>query len=956
MFRYSTLQYISLIKREKNNSLRGSGSQDVVSSRIYIAGILLILVLVLLSTGCGKTLSDAQYVERAQSHLDKGEWSAAFIELKNALQQNRDNAMARWMLGKLHLETGNYEAAEKELRRASELDVADGSVLPYLAQALVLQNKTEELRELSRNNIAGSDQKAVVLAAQGLAELGEGQSSDATLLIDRALSLDSGSVYALVAKARLLGSEKDYELARKQLDKVFSLDPGYAPAWSLLGDFEIGGRNLEKAEDAYTKAIEYRVDNLSDRLKRALLRIDNKQFEEAQKDIDELKKRVPTHSGVNYAQGLVYLHRNRYPEAQEAFELAIKTNEKHLLATYFLALTHLLQERWEQAESYGKRFLAAFPNSTQGRKLMATLNLQRQQYEAAERMLQPVVTFVADDVQALNLLADALLKQGKWQQATQYLQRVVDLEPDSAMAQFRLGVGLVAEGRQDVGTEHIQKALLLNPGLEQADVFLVLNYWKQNAYEKAIEAAIAYRSRQPDNAASYTLLGRIYLVTGQDAAAEEAFFRAREISPRDPATGRGLAALAIKKKQYDQAREYLQEVLDEHENDLGTLLYLGALDEIEGKEQDLFDHLQQAVTAHPDAVLPRVHLARYYLTQGKPEQVYMLVRELTAQQRASSTVLEVLSISQLERKQYAEAKFSLEQLVAVQPKSAQAHFLLARAFAGLKDFQRTKETLERAIVLDPEHFSARLTLARLHYLERNREALDDQLAILNKLSPDHPDVLRLKAEVAQDQDDRVKAAELLDQVFERFPTTGSMLASARQKWSAGDRDDALLFQEQWLMKNPEDLISTLALANAYSREGRIDDAIARYEQVLQKDDKNVFALNELAWFLRDKEPERALAYAKRATEIEPESPAVLDTLAIVLLKNGDIERAKRTIERVLVKDPKNPVFRYHSAVIDSAMGNRDGALKTLNALLNENILFSGRDEAKNLYHKLQAGG
>ena len=56
--------------------------------------------------------------------------------------------------------------------------------------------------------------------------------------------------------------------------------------------------------------------------------------------------------------------------------------------------------------------------------------------------------------------------------------------------------------------------------------------------------------------------------------------------------------------------------------------------------------------------------------------------------------------------------------------------------------------------LHPGHFAARLALARLLLLEGQKEEFNEQLAVLNELSPDHPDVLRLKAALAQAQGDQ----------------------------------------------------------------------------------------------------------------------------------------------------------------------------------------------------------
>ena len=106
----------------------------------------LVAVVFGLLVGCGNT-TDADYLERAKDLFDKGQLKAASIELKNALQENQNNAEARRLLGVVHLRAGDPAGAAKELRRAGELGVATDAVQPLLARALLSQGKYDELEK-----------------------------------------------------------------------------------------------------------------------------------------------------------------------------------------------------------------------------------------------------------------------------------------------------------------------------------------------------------------------------------------------------------------------------------------------------------------------------------------------------------------------------------------------------------------------------------------------------------------------------------------------------------------------------------------------------------------------------------------------------------------------------------------------------------------------------------------
>ena len=123
-------------------------------------------------------------------------------------------------------------------------------------------------------------------------------------------------------------------------------------------------------------------------------------------------------------------------------------------------------------------------------------------------------------------------------------------------------------------------------------------------------------------------------------------------------------------------------------------------------------------------------------------------------------------------------------------------------------------------------------------------------------------------------------------------------------------------------------------------------------QVLEDDPKNVTALNNTAWLLKEKEPAQALEYVRQAAAAAPDSADVLDTMAVIEYWNKDYRRAERSIERALEKLPDNPSVLYHSAMIDAALEDTDGARATLEKLLSTGQDFPELAEARALLAKL----
>ena len=78
--------------------------------------------------------------------------------------------------------------------------------------------------------------------------------------------------------------------------------------------------------------------------------------------------------------------------------------------------------------------------------------------------------------------------------------------------------------------------------------------------------------------------------------------------------------------------------------------------------------------------------------------------------------------------------------------------------------------------------------------------------------------------------------------------------------------------------DPKNVSGLLMLAGIDEDEGNVAGAIASYRTVLEIDDSNLFALNNLAYALAAENPDEALKYGQKAVEIAPDDVAVADTL------------------------------------------------------------------------------
>jgi tetratricopeptide (TPR) repeat protein len=272
----------------------------------------------------------------------------------------------------------------------------------------------------------------------------------------------------------------------------------------------------------------------------------------------------------------------------------------------------------------------------------------------------------------------------------------------------------------------------------------------------------------------------------------------------------------------------------------------------------------------------------------------------------------------------------LKSILAIDPRSAQAHMLLGIAYRtkGSPDLMgEAAGELRQALELDPSLVPARLYLAHL-YLdlarpERAREELQTALAG----SPGQPQLLALMAESERQLGSPGKTLDLTGQVLAADPG----FAQARYYrglalYDLKRRDEAIREFEEALKaggRRPEVYGS---LGAAYLEAGRVDDAIASLSDGVKRDPSRTDLMIPLARAYRLKgqlaRAEAALTHARSIVGTAAVSAAdqqVQRDLSleegILRLKQAQLDAAARSFRKAVDVDPNyGPGYRYLAEV------------------------------------------
>ena len=179
------------------------------------------------------------------------------------------------------------------------------------------------------------------------------------------------------------------------------------------------------------------------------------------------------------------------------------------------------------------------------------------------------------------------------------------------------------------------------------------------------------------------------------------------------------------------------------------------------------------------------------------------------------------------------------------------------------------------------------------------------------------------------------------------------MALSRAQVAYGKLKDGVATLEGWLANNPQDAATRHVQLNWQVMAGNNDDAKQGYEALLKANDQDVLALNNLAMLLRGEDQPRALELARKANELAPKSPALMDTLALLLMDSGDLAQARELLEEAVEAAPKATVLQLHLAQVQAKAGDQGAARASLKKLLDTDATFPERAAAEALLASLE---
>lgn len=858
-----------------------------------------LLALAITLTACDSSEKDVQsavnrYERSAAAYQQQGQYRAAILEARNAIQLQPDSPAGYILLANIYNKIGVYASTRNLLEPVIE-KYPDAFVA--LAEAYVEGRKFRSAIDLINtgnvSDLDGSEQRhAYGIQARAYIALGDTSGFEKTVQYLKALP-DSQAQIAYL-NAEFLMAQGNREKAADILKDALKTSPDHVRSLILVGQIEFMENHLDVAETYLTRALTLTTSGDVLTAERATI-------------LDYLTQ--------------VLIQQGRTSEAY-AYQrlLADADNDGELLKKKYADALELYQQgKLEDAAKLLQEIRSLNPAYASAGSLLGLIQYQLGHNEEATALFNQYLDTETASSSLIQAAAMAKYQSNNIQEAIELLRGAAARQPKDANIQASFGLALLeADPTSEEGANAIEKSVSLNPARQRLRLALAKRQMLLGNKKEAIaQLERAYKNQPEDLTVQQTYLSTL-LDEGQENLVEQEI---QSFKNQHPASSRGdflEGWLRLHQKKYEQARSLFGLVLKHSQSPDRIVAYIGTAQSWEQENQW--------------AKAAEVWSA--FLTEI-PDQIEGYSQWLNALDKSGNTQQAIPFLTQLEQKGAWQTSVMLSQLTFNEgdlekaighiqlalEKSAQAGFVkniaadlynrLAVNDRAQGKIPEAKISFLKALEYNPSNINYVANLIDTELFTNNTEEAN---RLLDSFTPEESDKAAwhyLKGLIYRAAQQTELSVKSFQTSWNEKPTESAAEAIFSAYQTAGDSAKRDAWLDEWLQALPKSAKATLVKAMQYQQANNLKEAEAWYQRSLAIAEDTVIALNNLAWIYHEQQDARALEFAKRAYDLAPQSPIILDTYGWILVSTGNRKEGLLYLEQAENLAPDNVEIKQH---------------------------------------------
>jgi tetratricopeptide (TPR) repeat protein len=560
---------------------------------------ILVTLLALVSCSRDPNVAKKHYLDNGTKYFDRGNYKAAAIMYKNALQKDRRYGPAHYHLALTYIKLGQLQPAVQEFRYAVELlkptggaEYRDAVVKLseiYIALAHDDQRLAEtdgfvkELLTRDANSFDGhrlAADLAYVRATQAFqtARKDVGQQLLATAVTEyrKADSIQEGNMGVRMQLARTLAYQGDYDGAVGLYRGIIAKDKTYEPGYTELYKLYIYQGKPDEGEKVLRLAFQNNPKKFSFLRALAMHFAMLHRRDDMVAVLQQIKNHVKEFDQAYLVVGDFYMLLADGDSAVREFREGITKDPKRK-ATYQKHIIEALMRQGKRAEAaeIATQILKDNPDDNDAKGLEASLLLDKGDVNRALQELQAVVTRAPENPVARYNLGRAHAALGQFEQARQMYQKAIELRPDYILARLALAQLEVNHNEYDAALKTAQAVLSIDRNNVNARLIESAALMGQKKYADSRQLLGDMLKGNPSSPDVLFQLGVVNLQENKYKEAEDDFHKSYELNPANARGLMGMVETQMAQNRTEDALKLLTEEVAKNPTRLDLQVQLG---------------------------------------------------------------------------------------------------------------------------------------------------------------------------------------------------------------------------------------------------------------------------------------------------------------------------------------------------------------------------------------------
>lgn len=604
----------------------------VVCAWIFVA-------IMVASSGCGVTKQ--AYLAKGNALFAAGKYDDASLNYRKAIQKDPNFGEAYYRLGLTAVKLSQGLLAYEALFRAVQLlpgnldakeQFGDVCLSFYLAdpshpQALYtkITNISGELLSKNGNSYEGLLLKAYLAGT-------DRKLPEAIEFFQKALRVKPGNpgvvtelVHVLIQNGQI---KEGQELA---MDLIARQKTSYGAIYDLLYGFYLNGDRASDAENILKMKVDNNPKDANYILQLARHYSRLRKQTEMQAALGRLLDDPANFPQARLQVGDFYLELKDYTEAIRYYQLGLNANPAAKIKTVYEKRTVaalLGQRKIDEAGVLAEQLVKENPKDSEALHLHAAILLdsgKRENADAAVREFQILVSQKPGDAALLLQLGQAYRLKGDLNAARNQFVESIQRQKDVTAARYQLAEINLIQQRPADAIQQAGEILGRHPNDRRARLLRTAGLIATG--DEAARAELTQLIKEfPHDTEPQLQLGLLAIAEKKYSDAIDLLSRYR--ASGDARVSNGLAVAYLHQKQYDKAREALNEGLKKEPDSPMLLERLADTEALTGQYDLAIDHLQKLLSRDPQSVSLRRRVAESYELKGDRGN------EITAYRRA----------------------------------------------------------------------------------------------------------------------------------------------------------------------------------------------------------------------------------------------------------------------------------------------------------------------------------